>query len=324
MTARPLVSVLIPCYNAADHVGTAIKSALGQSHGDVEVVVLDDGSTDQSLRVINGFGSIVNFRFETGPNRGGNAARNRLIEMSRGAFIQFLDADDELMPSKVELCLQAMRNGADVAFCDYLEVTGANERRVAHAAPLEGSDLLTHFVANNIQTSAPLHRREHLEAIGGFDTTLRCCQEFELHLRLARRCWRRLAHVPIPLYRLLRLPGSVSSNSARVFAQATQILAALHGSLEREGECTEQRREAIALELERLGRALARRGFLDEATNAVAIARGAAPRARMAVGWPNGALTRAFGPVSAERILEGLRRLSGGRKATSSEPGGKG
>ena len=78
----PLVSILIPCFNAEHLVGQAIESALAQTWPHKEVIVVDDGSTDASLEVIRRFDRRI--RWESGPNRGGNVARNRLLELSSG------------------------------------------------------------------------------------------------------------------------------------------------------------------------------------------------------------------------------------------------
>lgn len=116
---HPLVSILIPCYNAELYVGEAIQSALAQDYGRVEVVVVDDGSIDGSLKAIRSFFGDPRFRYETGPHRGGNAARNQLLRRARGEFVQFLDADDLLCRNKVaaalSACLQRNREeGADL------------------------------------------------------------------------------------------------------------------------------------------------------------------------------------------------------------------
>ena len=97
----PLTSVVIPCYNAEGYVGEAIESALNQTYRPVEVIVIDDGSTDGSLDVIRSFGDRI--RYESGPNRGPSAARNRGVQLARGELIQFLDADDVLHPEKRSL-----------------------------------------------------------------------------------------------------------------------------------------------------------------------------------------------------------------------------
>jgi glycosyltransferase involved in cell wall biosynthesis len=98
-----LVSILIPCYNAERWVGEAIESALAQTWPEKEVLVIDDGSTDRSLEVIQRYRGRI--RWETGPNRGSNTARNRLLELSAGEWLQYLDADDYLRPNKVQVQL---------------------------------------------------------------------------------------------------------------------------------------------------------------------------------------------------------------------------
>ncbi len=97
--AEPLVSIIIPCFNARRYVSQAIQSALGQTYGNFEVIVVDDGSTDDSLQIIKSFGEAI--RWESGPNRGGAAARNIGLALSKGEYVQFLDADDVLFPSKI-------------------------------------------------------------------------------------------------------------------------------------------------------------------------------------------------------------------------------
>ena len=94
----PFVSILIPCYNAERWVAQAIDSALSQTWPNKEVIVVDDGSADRSLDVVRSFGDRI--RWETGPNRGGSAARNRLLELATGEWLQYLDADDCLLPEK--------------------------------------------------------------------------------------------------------------------------------------------------------------------------------------------------------------------------------
>src|SRR6516164_5613032 len=96
---QPFVSILIPCFNAERWIAEAIESALAQSWPDKEVIVVDDGSTDRSLDIIRGFGSYI--RWETGSNCGSNPTRNRLLTIAEGDWLQYLDADDYLLPEKV-------------------------------------------------------------------------------------------------------------------------------------------------------------------------------------------------------------------------------
>src|ERR1044072_1391331 len=98
MTA--LVSILVPVYNCEDWVESAIRSALAQSWPEKEIIVLDDGSTDRSLDVIRRFSADI--RFESVRRGGQNVSRNRLMQLSQGEWLVFLDADDELAPDNID------------------------------------------------------------------------------------------------------------------------------------------------------------------------------------------------------------------------------
>lgn len=301
----PFVSILIPCFNAERFVAAAIESALSQDHPRVEVVVVDDGSTDGSLDVIRRYADRPNFRFETGPNRGGNAARNRLLQLAQGEFIQYLDADDLLHATKISRCLAAMRGGVDMVFCDLLVSSSGECRAVRFDEP--GDDLVEYFVRESVQTSIPLHRAAALRQVGGFDETLRCCQEYELHLRLARRAWRKVVHLPEPLCTVVKVSGSVSSNESRVFSQMARILAGLFDELESQGRLTPGRREALAKQLHFCCRHLARHGLDDEALAAHELAGRIAPGSRAEARWPMRVLATLLGPVRAERLRQRVR-----------------
>lgn len=114
----PTVSIIIPCYNKRAYVAAAIDSALAQ--GDLaEVIVIDDGSTDGSLEIVEDYSGRITW--ETGANLGGSAARNRGLELAKGDFIQFLDADDVLPKGKIAAQL-AMLQGTctrDMAVCPW-------------------------------------------------------------------------------------------------------------------------------------------------------------------------------------------------------------
>ena len=102
----PLVSIIIPCYNAENYVAEAIQAALDQTYPNCEVIVIDDGSTDRGINVIESFGDRI--RWETGPNRGGSVARNRGLDIAKGEWIQFLDADDLISKNKISSQIQSL------------------------------------------------------------------------------------------------------------------------------------------------------------------------------------------------------------------------
>lgn len=181
-----LVSILIPCYNARQWIGQAIDSALAQTWPEIEVIVVDDGSTDGSPDVIESYGSRI--RWERGPNRGGNFTRNRLLELARGEWVQYLDADDYLLPEKIENQLQLIQAGADVdivigpAIWEYYENGRARREIVEISEPFDYWCLLASWQLP--QTGAPLWRRSAIFDVGGWDPQQPCCQEHELYLRL--------------------------------------------------------------------------------------------------------------------------------------------
>ncbi|HUL51233.1 MAG TPA: glycosyltransferase family 2 protein [Candidatus Nitrosotalea sp.] len=104
---KPLVSILIPAYNSERWIADAIRSALAQTWSHKEVVIVDDGSTDQTLSVARGFAS-KNVCVETQPNQGASAARNTAFTKSQGDYITWLDADDMLAPDKLEVQVKAL------------------------------------------------------------------------------------------------------------------------------------------------------------------------------------------------------------------------
>jgi hypothetical protein len=241
-----LVSIIIPCYNAEQYVGEAIQSALDQTYPHAEVIVIDDGSTDRSLDVIKSFGDAV--RWESGPNRGGCAARNRGIELAEGELIQFLDADDLLHPAKLARQVElAITNDASLVFCDG-EVCDAEsmEQIEKYSRPLDGAiDPVVFMLGGGLPVLAPLHWKRNLQTAGGFREELPCSQERDLHLRLACHGMR-FRHLPATLYTVRRVTGSVSSDSTKVLDQHSNVAWNAFKLLRESGELTEERRAAFA------------------------------------------------------------------------------
>src|SRR5262245_12624798 len=91
------IAVIIPCWNAEKYMSRAIQSALDQDYPSLEIIAVDDGSTDNSLEIIRSFGERI--RWQTGSNRGACAARNSGLAIANSTYVMFLDADDELGPA---------------------------------------------------------------------------------------------------------------------------------------------------------------------------------------------------------------------------------
>lgn len=117
---KPLVSIIIPCYNAEKWLAQAIDSAKSQTVKDAEIIVVDDGSVDRSLDIARQFESPY-IKVISQPNRGASAARNLALEIVQGDFIQYLDADDLLTPNKIERQIALLRESpiGAIATCEW-------------------------------------------------------------------------------------------------------------------------------------------------------------------------------------------------------------
>ena len=295
----PRVSILIPCYNASATVGRAVDSALAQTFRDIEVIVADDGSTDASLEMLERYRGDARVSIHAEPHRGGNGTRNRLLELARGEYLQFLDADDTLAAGKVEACLAAFGGGVDVVFTDREFHGGDGGQMGRYPEPV--GDIVTYFIRNSVVTMLPVSRLADVRAVGGFDASLPCCQEYELHLRLALHRWRKIRHLPIPLCTYYVTPGSTSSNQGRLFTTRVAVLRRFaEEELGVEG-LTRGRRDAIATEIMVCARILLRGGRDDDAVGAYAFARSLSPATPYPAKWPLRLAVRLVGPVRAER-----------------------
>lgn len=309
--AEPLVSIIIPCYNGGAYVSDAIRSALGQTYSPIEVIVVDDGSTDDSLDVVRSFGDRV--KCVPMPHRGGGAARNAGLEASRGALIQFLDADDLLEPDKLRRQADVLvETGAGMVFCDMTRVTFVGEADVDRfAPPYKGEDPVVFVLENPIPTILALHRRENLLGVGGWRTDLPCAQEFDLHLRLAcAGCT--LHHLPETLCRGRCLPGSVSGDYVRVLDQYSRILGPAWERLKESGTLGDDRAQAFAAAMARAARHYLQHGETEKARAYFQKARSMHPDGGLprAYSRPARILRRIVGPVLTERIT-GLKRRHG-------------
>ena len=178
-------TVGIPCYNAARWIAQAIQSALEQRDVDVEVIVVDDGSTDGSVAIAQKFGGRV--KVIAGGHQGANHARNLVLQNATGDWVQYLDADDYLEPKKVITQLRESNDArdADVLYSPVWVETwkaDASSRVASESSP--DADIFTQWIRWHIpQTGGCLWRREALVHAGGWKEGQPCCQEHELYLR---------------------------------------------------------------------------------------------------------------------------------------------
>lgn len=243
---KPLVSVVIPCRNAEGYVGEAVESALSQTYRDVEVIVVDDGSEDRSQRVIRAFGNRVRLVINT--YRGASAARNAGIKVAQGELVQFLDADDLLFPGKLEQQVPVVSKSPHATvYCDFVRTDmETGKASVVPRNSYNGEDIVVFpLMHQRLGTSAPIHWKTNLIAVGGFDERLDCCQEYDLHCRLGIHGigW---LHFPEVLYTWRNRSGSVSSDLLRVMNKHAEVLSRLKEYMAERDELNHERRAALA------------------------------------------------------------------------------
>lgn len=263
-----LVSILIPCFNAERWIGQAIESALQQHGADTEVIVVDDGSTDDSLAVIRRYGDKV--RQETGPNRGGNPARNRLLSLARGEWVQYLDADDYLLPDKVSRQAEfvATHDETDVVFgpitVNYWSEAESRLELLPIPEPRDEWILLAGWWLP--QTGATLWRKQALLDVGGWKPDQKVCQEHELYLRLLKS-GKRFSYCPHngAVWRVWGTQSVSTRDAARVREQRLLIEQDAEDHLKAAGQFTRERRDAINAARFRMARVAWREGDQDGA-----------------------------------------------------------
>jgi glycosyltransferase involved in cell wall biosynthesis len=184
----PLVTVVIPCYNQAHFLGEAIESVLSQTYRNFEVIVVDDGSTDNTSEVASRYEGV---RLIWQENRGLAGARNRGLEEAKGEYVVFLDADDRLLPGALEAglgCFEAHPECALVAgHCRFIDVDGLLRAEPRPSQPI-GSELYAALLERRyfVIPGTVMYRRAVIESVGAFDTSLKAAEDYDLYFRIAK------------------------------------------------------------------------------------------------------------------------------------------
>jgi glycosyltransferase involved in cell wall biosynthesis len=184
-----LVSVVVPCFNCSRYIGDALASIRNQTYRNLEIIVINDGSTDDSMRVIaNHAACDPRIKAESQPNRGLSAARNTGLRNARGEYVCFLDADDVMLEDKIARQVDYLRAnpGCELVYSDWylgderLNITGLAVGRIPE------TDLMYAYARRNwFAPMAPLLRRELVDKVGGFDEDMRASEDWDYWIRCA-------------------------------------------------------------------------------------------------------------------------------------------
>jgi len=258
----PLVSIVIPAYNAAGYIAATVDSARAQDYKPKEIIVVDDGSTDATAAICARYGRRIKYIKQK--NAGPGAARNRGIEAARGELIAFLDADDAWLPGKLTRQVRLMRAKPrpGLSFTDFLferepdqppvrafslspQLYDHPRRPVVNKAFVAENLLFEPLLLRNyIGTSTVVAYKQCLVDAGLFDPTLPSAQDRELWLRVAKKY--RMAYIDEPLTEYHYNPNSITRASQKRLINIILLLERHYGDA---GAAT---RAKVELELSQL------------------------------------------------------------------------
>ena len=213
--ARPLISVIMPCFNAAPYLTEAVNAVMGQTYGSVELIVVDDGSTDGSDAILTRLAEAHpgRIRLLYSSRLGPYPARNLALRQAGGAFIAFLDADDWWLPETLEKLYDALAEGdADLAYCGWQNVGEGLESPPYVPPAYEEEDPVAHFLHGcPWPIHAALVKQQVVVQLGGFSERRFASMDYDFWLR-ALALTRRIKRVPevLAFYRWHHL-GQVSA-----------------------------------------------------------------------------------------------------------------
>ena len=316
--APPTFSVVIAAKNAAESLRDALESALAQTLSPLEVIVVDNGSTDGTTAVLEHYSGRITYLRK---RRGGvAAARNAALEVAKGDFFAVLDADDTYAPTRLEALaeLAVARPDLDILCTDVLlEAAGGVAKRFTETTPFPVQDQRA-AILERCFCAAPAMRRARLEAIGGYDESLETGEDWECLIRLLYS-GASAGLVEEALYHYRIGPGSLTSDRLRTLRDRVVLLERIAAAYELRLE------ERVALE-----RSVARQRATLTLTEAEAALRARSPDARrhalaaarvarVRLLSRAAALAAVLAPKTAARVLE--RRARAGRtRLTRSAP----
>lgn len=216
----PIVSIVTPCFNAEHTLARTLDSVLAQTFADYEWIVVNDGSTDRSREVLEGYAQRFGGRLVVvdQPNSGQTVAKNTGLARARGEFIAFLDADDLWHPEKLarQVALMQARPELGLVYSQghYIDPEDRTLGPLDSSDAYRGQCFTQLLLKNDIVASSVMVRRSALDAVGHFDPELRACENWELWTRIAHRFPIDRVEERLTLYR--QHPNNMSRNLGKM------------------------------------------------------------------------------------------------------------
>ena len=230
----PRVSVIIPAYNCAHSVTRAVESVLDQTMQDFEIIVVDDGSSDNTREVLRRYFSDARFQYICQDNRGAPGARNTGVRASRAEYLAFLDADDFLAPRALELMTDKLDTSrASWCVIDPFRVKG--QEIVVRRTVIPSGDLFLGILKDDFIGRCMFYRRADFVEVGLFDETLRCLEDWDISIRMCEKR-KSFAHLDIPVYTYVWRRGSLVTDRRGMVTYTEKLFRKHHKRLADAGD----------------------------------------------------------------------------------------
>lgn len=224
MNPAPEVSIIIPTFNRAHYIGDAIKSILAQTYSSWELLVVDNGSTDNTEAVVKGYAERdPRVRYLREDRKGVSRARNTALAEARGSFIAFLDDDDLFLPEKLKVQTEFLKARPEIDFVyGQIEIINAKGELLwvdPRKPVLTFSDL---FEESGIRIQSVMCRKSCFDSLGGFDETLTMGEDYDLWLRIAAK--HRFEYLAVPFVKMRFHDTNTCNVPVPLYAQRDRLL----------------------------------------------------------------------------------------------------
>lgn len=227
---QELISVIIPTYNRSATIKRAIDSVRKQTYKNIEIIVVDDGSTDLTKKIVKDLQKKDDriFLYENSKNIGPAATRNRGVIFATGDYIAFQDSDDEWLPEKLEKQMDKFHQDPEfiLVYCPFLQCENGREFQIPSKDTdkelLEGDLYFSLLEKNKIGTPVMLIEKRIFEQIGGFDEKLGAFEDWDLAIRISQRG--KIGYVEEPLHKAYVSSGGVNSNHKNIVRACIEII----------------------------------------------------------------------------------------------------
>ncbi|MCK4325602.1 glycosyltransferase family 2 protein [bacterium] len=262
MHKKPEVSVIVPTYNREHLIGSAIQSVLNQTYQDFEIIIVDDGSTDNTEEVVKSFNDERIQYIRHRENWGAPAARNTGIRVARGEYIAFQDSDDEWLPEKLEKQIKIFKNVSPevgVVYTDLWIMGKDGKKKYFHSPKIMPEDGIVYkkilnYKVGSISDGSAMIRRNCLDKVGVFDERMPRLQDLEFFIRLSKHYL--FYHINESLVNCFWIGERISSDDKA-------LIAAMELILEKNFQDLKKERKLLAEHLSYIGSVLCGKGQMN-------------------------------------------------------------